>query len=162
MKNILWLPESLKSQRDDVKDDAASSNLLRRREPCSFYTVDMRRWLLLLMLVVLPMQFASAAAATYCRHEPGVSKHFGHHEHRHQASGDQKSALESAGDESHTGTALGDPDCEYCHLGAAHPLLQDFGQPRSAVDSVMAVQEVLSFGTRDPDVLDRPNWTSLA
>ena len=122
----------------------------------------MRRWLLIFMLVVLPMQFASAAAATYCRHETGGAKHFGHHEHRHHASSDQKSSLETVGDDSQTGTGLGDSDCEYCHLGAAHPLLHDFIQPCGTVDSVLALQVVLSFGTRDPDILDRPNWNSLA
>ena len=122
----------------------------------------MRRWLLLLMLVVLPMQFALAAAAAYCRHETGVAKHFGHHQHQHHASGDHKAALESVGDDSQTGTGLEDSDCEYCHLGAAHPLLQDIKQPGGTLDSVPVPEEVLSFSTRDPDILDRPNWTSLA
>lgn len=122
----------------------------------------MRRWLLLLMLVVLPMQFASAAAATYCRHEPGVAKHFGHHEHRHDPSGDQKHSLDSVGDDSQKSTGLGDSDCEYCHLGAAHPLLQDFIQPGGTLATALAPQEVLRLGTRDPDTLDRPNWTALA
>ena len=114
------------------------------------------------MLAVLPMQFALAAAATYCRHETGGAKHFGHHEHRHHGAGDQKSSLAAAGEDSQKGTGFGDFDCEYCHLSAAHPVLHDFAQPGGTVDCDAVPVALLSLGTRDPDRFDRPNWTSLA
>ena len=46
----------------------------------------MRRWLLIALLFVLPLQMVWAAAAPYCAHEAKLSatKHFGHHEHEHQ------------------------------------------------------------------------------
>ena len=133
------------------------------RQPCSRYTVLVRRWLLLLLLAVLPLQFASAAAASYCGHETGKARHFGHHEHKHQSAGKSKSAssLPDSGSPDSTGTG-GDLDCEYCHLGAAHPLLQDFSQPRGVPNAVLTACEVPRFGSRDPDTLDRPNWASLA
>ena len=123
----------------------------------------MRRWLILVLLTVLPFQFATAAAASYCRHEAGLAKHFGHHEHQHGAAGDHASAFKAPDGDSHKSTgANSDPDCEYCHLGAAHPLLQDFNQPGGMLDAPPTMRQLLSFGSRDPDALDRPNWVALA
>ena len=49
------------------------------------YTLTMRRWLSILLLVFLPFQFSWAAVGTYCEHESGArAKHFGHHEHEHK------------------------------------------------------------------------------
>jgi hypothetical protein len=47
----------------------------------------MRRWVFAFLLFVVPFQLVWGAAAPYCAHETGVStkKHFGHHEHKHQA-----------------------------------------------------------------------------
>ena len=46
----------------------------------------MRRWLATLLLVLLPFQFSWAAVGGYCQHETGAAaKHFGHHNHQHQA-----------------------------------------------------------------------------
>jgi hypothetical protein len=45
----------------------------------------MRRWLSIFLLIVLPLQISWAVAATYCQHETGSTKHFGHHDHKHQA-----------------------------------------------------------------------------
>ena len=82
------------------------------------YTVPMRRWFLVLMLIVLPLQFTSAVAASYCRHETsGLVRHFGHHEHRHEATSDSKSGASSLVSDLEQSAGLGDPDCEYCHLG---------------------------------------------
>ena len=44
----------------------------------------MRRWLSILMLTLLPLQFSWAAVAAYCGHETGQhAEHLGHHEHQH-------------------------------------------------------------------------------
>jgi hypothetical protein len=134
------------------------SEALERRNR---YTGFMRRWLLLFMLVVLPMQFASAAGANYCKHETDGSKHLGHHEHQHKGSGG-KTALDSSGGEVQKGSGLGDPDCEYCHLGAAHPFLQSFTASSAVPEQGPTMEPTLSFGSRDPDALERPNWAPLA
>jgi hypothetical protein len=125
------------------------------------YTEIMRRWLLLFMLVVLPMQFASAAAANYCKHETDGSKHLGHHEHQHKKVAG-KSSLDSPSGDTQKGTGLGDPDCEYCHLGAAHPFLQNFAASSIVPEQDPSTEVPLSFGSRDPDTLERPNWGLLA
>ena len=66
------------------------------------------------LLLVVPVQLIWGAATRYCAHETGVStkKHFGHHEHKHQADGEIASAAEDADDTAggkHTG-------CETRHL----------------------------------------------
>jgi hypothetical protein len=44
----------------------------------------MRRWLAILMLALLPLQFGWAAVAVYCGHESDPqAQHLGHHEHQH-------------------------------------------------------------------------------
>ena len=93
----------------------------------------MRRWLILLALFVLPLQWVWGAAAPYCAHEsaPALAKHFGHHEHRHlgaevvsiEASVDRADADDEAAAAYHA-------DCEICHLGAnPAPTLQALGLP---------------------------------
>ena len=79
----------------------------------------MRRWLLIALLFVLPLQMVWGAAAPYCGHESraGAAKHFGHHEHDHQ--GAQSSA---AADDSAQGIGANHVDCDSCHLGASATL----------------------------------------
>jgi hypothetical protein len=87
----------------------------------------MRRWLLLFLLAVIPMQLSWAALASYCQHEtvPAKAAHFGHHQHDHQdQAGDRhgvdlaKAKGDHAGDDTKSPLAL-DDDCSYCHLGCA-------------------------------------------
>jgi hypothetical protein len=79
--------------------------------------MSMRRWLMVFLLLVVPAQLIWAAAAPYCGHETSATskRHFGHHEHRHQADG-QAAAL-NADDSSAAGAFHA--DCEVCHLGAS-------------------------------------------
>lgn len=55
-----------------------------------WYTeIPMQRFLLILLLVVVPFQFSWAGAEGYCQHEDGkVTLHFGHHSHADRESGD--------------------------------------------------------------------------
>ena len=71
----------------------------------------MRRYLLIILMCLLPLQWSWAAAARVCEHEQGAV-HFGHHEHRHSAGAD---ALE--GDSSNAAHAAlqAHPDCHSCH-----------------------------------------------
>lgn len=75
----------------------------------------MRRWMLLLLLFVLPLQALWAAAAPYCQHEvlatgTGAAGHFGHHAHAHVEAPDphaSPASLASAGADH--------ADCAGCH-----------------------------------------------
>ena len=80
----------------------------------------MRRWLVVLMLLVLPLQFAWAAAAPYCAHEAttAAGKHPGHHQHLHQGGGDAANA-----DDDGAGNGAKHTDCATCHAGATATLL---------------------------------------
>ena len=71
----------------------------------------MRRLVLICMVLLLPVQWTWAAAASYCAHETGLaSKHFGHHDHQHKA------ASSEASKDGKSAPAGLDTDCDYCHL----------------------------------------------
>lgn len=75
----------------------------------------LRRCLFVLLLVIVPFQFAWSAASTYCGHEAGTdAPHFGHHQHQVKAhSGDktQSAKLKQIAD--------GDDGCIGCHVNLA-------------------------------------------
>lgn len=76
----------------------------------------MRRWLVVFLLLVLPLQFAWAVAAPYCAHEAAAvaSKHPGHHQHVHQGGSD----IVKAGDDG-AGIGANHTDCASCHAAVA-------------------------------------------
>ena len=121
----------------------------------------MRRWLTILLLVMLPLQFSWAAAAAYCEHETSASaRHVGHHEHEHQAGVDDTPAGASAEKASNAkgGEPAADNDCGYCHLSAAKPLqVQPLEVPAVAGLAAHAAP-VHPLQTRGPDRRERPNW----
>ncbi|MYM91950.1 hypothetical protein GTP91_32830, partial [Rugamonas sp. FT82W] len=67
----------------------------------------MKKILLIVLLTILPIQYAWSMAAVYCRHEPAKAAHFGHHGHQHQAQ-----AGDDAGQDK---PAKVHSDCEVCH-----------------------------------------------
>jgi hypothetical protein len=77
----------------------------------------MQRWAIAFLLLLVPMQTVWASAARYCAHESGAAaaKHFGHHEHKHQAGGE---FLGADGEQSE-GDGSSHVDCGSCHLGCA-------------------------------------------
>ncbi|MVQ29637.1 cobalt-zinc-cadmium resistance protein [Ramlibacter pinisoli] len=113
-----------------------------------------RRLLLLLIAVLLPLQLAWGASASYCQHETGAaSKHFGHHEHVHKAGGKKAVDLKVAPDN----------DCGTCHGAGATavtalrpiPLVPRLGEAPVA-PSAQAPPSL------PPDSPDRPQWPRLA
>lgn len=68
----------------------------------------MRRWLLIVLLLVMPFQTVWAVVAPYCGHETqSTAQHFGHHEHKHAAGGAEQGTAALPG---------ADMDCGACHL----------------------------------------------
>jgi hypothetical protein len=67
----------------------------------------MRRFILVFMMVLLPLQWSWAAAGSVCGHETHGG-HFGHHQHQHEAAGG------AAADDSDVSFA-NHPDCQACH-----------------------------------------------
>ena len=121
----------------------------------------MRRWLTLVLLVLLPIQFTWAAAAPYCQHEQAVdSFHPGHHAHEHLPStagalqGDEAQDPGGAQD----GMLTVDNDCGYCQLSVAKtmpiPRVDFASLGACAADTMLSA----SFKSREPDRHERPNW----
>lgn len=117
----------------------------------------MRRWLSILLLVFLPLQFSWAAVGVYCQHETGsAAKHVGHHDHQHKAdaSHDDKADPKASGGI--------DNDCGACHAGCAAAI---FGEIQiSAPSYASAVVDAYrhSQNTSPHYQPERPNWAPLA
>ncbi|MFZ5520656.1 MAG: DUF2946 family protein [Pseudomonadota bacterium] len=112
----------------------------------------MRRLLVILMLLIVPLQLSYAAASVYCQHETGKGAgHFGHHSHVHKDdAGHEKGGAKLK--------ALHE-DCGTCHLGAPHFLLQDFQVAPIKVASSEPWAQPMRYGSTDPARIERPNWT---
>ncbi len=117
----------------------------------------MRRLLMILMLMLMPLQLSWAAVASYCQHETGVAaSHIGHHEHEHQAN-----AVEPDPDNAKSLGTL-DADCGFCHACGATIV--------SSIRDVSQISVVSRFATRHHDRAgsaflsrpERPNWAALA
>jgi hypothetical protein len=115
----------------------------------------MRRWLAIILLSLLPLQFSWAAVASYCGHEESTTtaSHLGHHEHQHHA---DEGVNTDAGGQKAAGAV--DLDCGHCHgTCAAMPLpvaaslaLLNTSRPGLLADV---------FGPAPPE---RPQWAGLA
>ncbi|GAA6118618.1 hypothetical protein [Acidovorax sp. FG27] len=82
----------------------------------------MHRFVLVFLLLVLPVQWTWAAAASICRHEAAAtSQHFGHHDHRHDVGGADAAAPEEMADSGDRLPEANHADCASCH-GAAPAL----------------------------------------
>ncbi|MFN7725727.1 MAG: hypothetical protein ACK5QH_11710 [Rubrivivax sp.] len=135
----------------------------------------MRRWFVLLMLALLPLQFSWAAVAGYCGHGgEQAEQHFGHHRHSHPAADAAHGAAQADHLPVDVGTAevdLGEDqpaqadlclDCGHCHGGcnlmpAAPPTLP--GQPAAVRPSVAPGTALPALAPQRPE---RPQWPPLA
>ena len=121
-----------------------------------------RRFFFLVLLLILPVQFAWAAATGYCRHETGeASKHFGHHEHQHQHRGDAAMDQDS-GDVAGKTLGSGDLDCGHCHGScSAMPSPGDGLMPLAIASHPATLDEgIVRTLTHSPP--ERPQWAPLA
>ena len=133
------------------------SDLQNKELPCTGHSLfsytmckPMRRYLLILLLFLLPLQFSWAVAGTYCAHEETPSAaHFGHHVHKHDKAEDGAKA------ESLKITA--DTDCDYCHhvpvsaMVPATPALAHSGL------AIHACLEMHRYPSHIPDLIPRPD-----
>ncbi len=121
------------------------------------YFAPMKRWLVTVMLLILPMQAAWSAATDYCRDEQGAAAlHFGHHEHKHRAPPDEESG------KAPRGASAADPDCGVHKLGAEK--LSSLPLQLATFDGTLPPAEAPR--PRLPSVAplrpERPNWRPLA
>jgi hypothetical protein len=122
----------------------------------------MRRLLILLFAIMLPLQFTWASAAAFCEHgrehqrqmETGAAPawHFGHHMHEHDAGAHGK-----------TGTKLPDADCAICHFAGSHVMLPAATQPASYHFITLRYRVLpVNYGSVPARAPDRPQWPRLA
>ncbi|WP_411565004.1 cation efflux protein, CzcI family [Rubrivivax sp. A210] len=120
----------------------------------------MRRWLAMLLLALLPLQFSWAAAAVYCGHESGEpARHLGHHEHQHEG----QAGLDKDGAPVDQGAPAGfDLDCGHCHVSFA-----SLPAPAASLSSALraphpVVQAEVAVRTLPQSPPERPQWSPLA
>lgn len=120
----------------------------------------MRRYIVLLLLIVLPFQFCWAAAATYCSHESSAAvTHFGHHGHQHQAKGQGDAG---ANVKAKVAPIVLDDDCSVCHSCAAPGLLPSPLSHAEPFSTALALPVVLLFDSYVPSGLERPDRSIAA
>lgn len=129
----------------------------------SLHSRAMRRWLAVLMMVLLPLQFSWAAVANYCGHETGAAaEHVGHHDH---ASHDHGADLADKGDSaSADGSSNPAPgiDCGHCHGYCVGMLdLPSSLEPLSLGDAPPSLGNAPD-AEHVPAQPERPQWASLA
>lgn len=120
----------------------------------------MRRWLVILLLALLPGQFVWAAAASYCQHATDAQpEHFGHHEHpAHFAPAGE---VEAAGGNDLPGSGAG-IDCGHCHgcLGGLLSNVQRLAASSRGSDAAPLREcKPRTVALAPPE---RPQWARLA
>ena len=122
----------------------------------------MRRWLLIFLVVLLPMQLSWAAVASYCQHESGVTtQHVGHHEHQHET---DAAASADTRDTSASPNATGavDVDCGTCHAGCGTALFELVPLLVISFSSQAHRAPALHLASHPASLPERPNWADLA
>lgn len=114
----------------------------------------MKKFFLILLLFVLPLQMSWAAASAYCLHEEGkAAQHPGHHGHQHKA-----------GAEPADKKSLGQPhsDCNFCHgIGQGSlPATNQLALPGPASHAI--APSSFFYASPIPDGPRRPDWTPVA
>ena len=122
----------------------------------------MRRWLLIFLLFLLPLQFSWAASASYCQHERDTrTQHWGHHEHSADHAADH-AADEGQDNGKQPSASFG--DCAVCHFGHAQHAVAALAEPVGT--AVMAhrprAMPSESFVSHISEVPVRPAWTLFA
>ncbi|WP_420995345.1 cation efflux protein, CzcI family [Cupriavidus sp. 30B13] len=143
-------------------------------EAAAYIIRRMRRFLILLFVLLLPLQFAWAGAAAYCSHDSqhdganAVAKwHFGHHSHAHRANiADAADTTKTADHGSPDGkdgsgkVKLPDLDCAVCHFAGAQLVLPDFAGPGPHFGVAISYRSLApSFLSAPGATPDRPQWS---
>ncbi len=123
----------------------------------------MRRWLAVLMMVLLPLQFSWAAVTHYGGHEAGVdAAHGGHHVHlgHSHASADADPHHQAGSDG--TGSEPSEMDCGHCHGFCAGMLEARCGFVAQANTSPMPALWAAPRAEHLPAQPERPQCARLA
>ncbi len=123
----------------------------------------MRRWLTILLLFMLPLQFSWAVAAAYCQHErDSGANHFGHHGQVHK--GETAKAPEASSPDKQGALNADDADCTVCHFSCAKPVacVELSPSPPLSVGELLIPARTDELTWPLPDRIERPNWQRAA
>ena len=140
--------------------------------PVAARLLTVHRFLTIVLLVFMPLQFSWAAVASYCGHETQAgSEHFGHHDHQHRADASDGAGQDAApmttsdaNSDAGDGKAPGamDLDCGHCH-GACSMLLNRSAVLPGALSTAPPIATLDEFGgAHAPTRPERPQWLPLA
>jgi hypothetical protein len=84
----------------------------------------MRRLILSILMLLLPLQWSAAAVAEYCLHEkaPPAQQHLGHHAHEHKADAGRDDSGNKSG-------KTFDNDCASCLAQCFHAVARSVDSP---------------------------------
>ncbi len=119
----------------------------------------MKRYFLIFLLVLLPLQFSWATAGTYCEHEEAAATHFGHHEHKHDKTKDGGTRDDS---EQETKKIQLDTDCDYCHHVPSNAIASAALALTQPGLSAHIRAESPRYSSHIPDLIPRPDWSLRA
>lgn len=133
----------------------------------------MRRWLLVFLVLLLPLQFSWAAVASYCQHEsaaatsPTQQQHVGHHEHQHHGDATPVQAqpdkgAKAAPTDTDTGPDTLDLDCGTCHAGCCAPIAPTLTLVLATLPAETHGEPVFHLSSQPSSLPERPNWADLA
>ena len=124
------------------------------------YNARVRRYLILFLVCLLPLQVSWAAVANYCGHEKqtGVS-HFGHHQDEHEYSSPSPDGTDNdkqPADQYRFGH-------DHNHLsGFIALLLTETTISDHIPSSQLLPDDISPLPSLPPSRLERPNWSALA
>lgn len=119
-----------------------------------------RKAVVLILLVLLPIQFVWGAATGYCEHETRTADtHFGHHVHEHQAKLPTRSKDSAEVDRSLGGDH---PDCPSCHLTSVSAVLDQVALMAGSQADPLAAADEQSHPSFLRHRIERPNWRRAA
>lgn len=121
----------------------------------------MRRWLTILLLVLLPTQMSWAAVADYCAHESGAAAdHVGHHDHA--THGHALADASDVHDADDGAASAADVDCSHCHGQCAGMLLSLVPAPLDRLASTPLSAGDAPRAAHTAAQPERPQWARLA
>lgn len=123
-------------------------------------SIDMRRWLRILLLVIVPLQISWAAASAYCTHHEGgdAARHFGHHADQHPDS--DADPRDNADPDSQKAVGL---HHGHHHLGGTLGIASSVELPAHAALGTHFAPAVFSRLASAPRArIERPKWVRFA
>lgn len=116
----------------------------------------MKRILLILFMLILPLQASWAAVVSYSQHEA-----FGNHTERCAHAASVASDLSESGSERDAGPSIPHGDCTLCHLGhcgIANGEVEPLGLADKSLSAPVSASPKISAFSIPPD---RPKWLLL-